>query len=143
MVVAVVFLKLFDRHAEPARGLPQVGTLLHQPGRRRVTQGVADDILVKPCIPQDAFPRRAYLAGQRLAVMRAVDDKANLLAVLHQVSLVQFSRALHVQSAPTHEVRPQPGGDLRRRPPLFGARLRSATAEIDQKTRKETVCCAI
>jgi hypothetical protein len=80
VVVPVVFLKLFDRHAEPARSLPQVGTLLHQPGRRRVTQGVANDILVKPCILQDAFPRRAYLAGQRLAVMRAVDDKANLVA---------------------------------------------------------------
>jgi hypothetical protein len=38
--------------------------------------------------------------------MRAVDDKANLFAVLHQASLVQFSRALHVQSAPTQEVRP-------------------------------------
>ena len=42
--MAIGALELFDAHAEKARGIPQLGALLHQPSSRRMAQGMWRDV---------------------------------------------------------------------------------------------------
>jgi len=57
-----------------------VGALLHQPRRSSVAEGVPHDVITKSCVFQNALSRRTDLAGERLAIVHAVDDEADFLA---------------------------------------------------------------
>jgi hypothetical protein len=56
------------RHPEESGGVVQVGAALHQPGGRRVTQNVGNDVEAKPCISPRPFPRCPNFPCQRRPV---------------------------------------------------------------------------
>jgi hypothetical protein len=106
MVVAVVLLELLDGHAEPSSSFPQVGACLHLPRSRGMPERMPHHVLTKACILEDALPSGADLSGEGLAIMHAVDDETDFLALLHQPCRVQFGRTRRVDSAPAHQVWP-------------------------------------
>jgi hypothetical protein len=77
VMVPVFLLKRLHRHAEPARGGPQVGAVLHGPGRRSVTQDMAHNVRFETGISKDPRPGRLDLSRERPAV-RPVNDVADL-----------------------------------------------------------------
>jgi hypothetical protein len=82
-----------------------------------------DHIITEPCILQNSFPGRPDLIGKRLAVVYAVHNEPDLPAILQNASRAQLSRTLVINPAPTNQVGTQSGGDLCRRPSLFGGSL--------------------
>src|SRR2546423_4545191 len=90
-----------------------------------------DDILAKPRVLQNTFPGRPDLAGKRLAIVNAVDDESDLVAVLQNAGLAQLARSHLVDLAPADQVRAQAASDLCRRAPLLGRPFQGAFALID------------
>ena len=66
-MVAVHALQHFHRHAEEARDLPEVATVLHRPRRRRLPQDVRGDVLLNSA-PHDGGRERLTHGANGLAV---------------------------------------------------------------------------
>lgn len=119
-MMAIVGFQLLDRHSQPARCFPQIDTSLHEPGRSGVSERMPHNVLAQPRIFQNSFPGRPDLAGKRPAILRAVDNKPDGFAVVHDPGRAQLSRSSMIDHAPANQVRPQPVGDFCRRAPFLG-----------------------
>ena len=54
---------------------------------------MADHVVAKAGVFQNAFPGGADLAGDRLAIMAAVDDEPDLFAPFHEPGVAQLLAA--------------------------------------------------